>query len=120
MREDRVDAGESLGGINFIEFIFVGAVLYFYGEKAVAREVFERNGCRRVEHTDAQHDVVQRVGEYNEGKDRDDNAAGDLLASHAGSIAEALRATVYVLYYSSLYCFISTGVPILWVEPKRL
>ena len=43
MRKGCVDAGESLGGIGFIEFIFVSAILHFYREKTVAREVFERN-----------------------------------------------------------------------------
>jgi hypothetical protein len=45
-----------------------------------------------------------------------------LLASHAGSIAEAPRTTTNVPTFSltAYFCFISTGVPILWVEPKRL
>jgi len=63
MREECVDAGESLGGIDFIEFIFVSAVFYFYGEQPMPRKVFERNGRRRVEHADPQHEVVHRVGE---------------------------------------------------------
>lgn len=63
MREERVDAGESLGGIDFIELVFVSAVFYFYGEKAMPREVFKRNGRGRVQHADAQDDVIQSVAE---------------------------------------------------------
>jgi len=66
MREECVDAGESLSGIDFIEFVFVGAVFYFYGEKPMAREVFEGKGCRRAEHADPQHEVVHRVSECNQ------------------------------------------------------
>ena len=82
MREQRVDAGESLGGIGFIEFIFVRAVFYFYGEKTMAGEVLEGIGRGGTQHADAQHDVIQRVGGCDEYKDGDDNAASDLLASH--------------------------------------
>ncbi len=31
-------------GIDLVEFILVGAVFYFYGEKPVASEVFEGSG----------------------------------------------------------------------------
>jgi len=58
MREDCVDAGENLDGIDFIEFVFVSAVFYSYGEKPMPREAFERNGRRRVEHTNSQYDVI--------------------------------------------------------------
>ena len=58
MREDCVDAGESLGGIDFIEFIFVSAVFSFYGQEPMPREVFEGNGRRGVQHTNSQYDVI--------------------------------------------------------------
>ena len=52
MREECVDAGESLGWVDFIEFVFVSAVFYFYGEQPMPREAFEGNSCCRVEHAD--------------------------------------------------------------------
>ena len=66
MREDRVDTGQSFGGIDLVEFILVGAVFYFYGEKAVAREVFEGKGCGSVQHADAQHEVIKNEGKCGE------------------------------------------------------
>jgi len=117
MREECVDAGESLGGINLIEFVFVSAVLYFYGQKPMPREVFEGNSRRSVEHANPQHDVIHDVGECDKQKDREQDTPCDLFATHAGSIAEAVRLLAVRFRdftgYRFIYCFISTGVPIL-------
>jgi hypothetical protein len=47
-----------------VEFILVRAVFYLYGEKAIAREVFE--GCGSVQHADAQHEVIKNEGKCGE------------------------------------------------------
>jgi len=96
MREECVDASDRFRRIDLVKLVFVRAVFYLDGEKAIAGEVFEGNGRRGVEHTDAQHEVIERVDECGECEERSDDTAGDLLASHAGSIAEALRVPVYI------------------------
>ena len=63
MREKCVNAGDCFGGIDFIEFIFVSAVFYFYREKTVTRQAFEGNRRRRVQRADAQDGVIQSVAE---------------------------------------------------------
>ena len=49
-----------------VEFILVGAVFYFYGEKAVAGEMFEGKGYGSVQHADPQHEVIKNEGKYGE------------------------------------------------------
>jgi hypothetical protein len=63
VREKCVDASDSFGGIDFIEFVFVSAVFYFYRENTVVRQVFEGNGRCRVQHADAQDEIIQSEAE---------------------------------------------------------
>ncbi len=103
-----MDASESLGGIDFIEFVLVCAVFYFYGQKPMMSEVFDGNGRRGVAHTNSQHNVIERVGERGEQDDRQQDTACDLFASHAGSIAEACsfnRSAISAVMFYLLFYF---------------
>jgi hypothetical protein len=113
VREYRVHAGNDFCGIHLVNFVSIGAVFHRNGEKTHAGHGLKRPGRSLMKHSNAQYSVIAGINARRKHNNDTYNAVGDLLADHAASIANSLPESVR-------YCFISTGVPILWVEPKRL
>lgn len=113
VREYRVHASNDFCGIHLVNFVSIGAVFHRNGKKTHASHGLKRPGRSLMKHSNAQNSVIASINACGKHNDDTYNADGDVLAAHAASIANSLAESVR-------YCFISTGVPILWVEPKRL
>ena len=103
-------AGEHLDWLRLVDLIIIFAVFHWNREDSGSGHRFEGHGWRRVQRTDSQNEIVRQIDECSERDDRSKATAGDLGADHPSEYSRMIAG----------YSFTSTGVPILWLEPKRL
>jgi len=110
MREERVHAGHRFDGHLLVNLIIKFAAFLGDGQHARARQSFKRAIRLGTNHAHTQVGEVRQIRAKKYAQDSDKYASEDLRAVHAAEYIQTRMS----------YCLISTGVPILCVEPKRL
>jgi len=105
-----VHTGQRFDGHLLVNLIIKFAAFLGDGKNARTRQSFERIIRLGMSHAHTQVGEVRQIRAKKYAQNSDKNASEDLRAVH---VAEYIRTRIY-------YCLISTGVPILWVAPKRL
>lgn len=117
MRKKGVHAGECFERLRLINLVIQFAALLRNGEDAGAGHGLKRIGRRGTEHANAQIAIVAGIHQSRHADKPTKYSFENLRASHAASIADSRIGLAQRL---CRYCLISTGVPSLCVEPKRL
>jgi len=115
VRKQRVDAAERFDRLHLIDLIVKFAALLRNGQHARARYALKRTRRRGVAHADAKVKIVRGVDQDEQTCEPSKDALENPYWCHSSEYSRSRRARML-----RGYCLISTGVPILMVEPKRL
>src|SRR5262249_11943938 len=115
VRKQRVDAGERFGRLHLIDLIVRFAALLRNGQHARPRHALKWTRRRGVAHADAKVKIVRGVDQDEQTREPCKDALRNRYSCHSSEHSRSPRARML-----RSYCLISTGVPILMLEPKRL